>query len=92
MDIFEFFYNCRRIRQGCLLSDLLFIISVDIMALRLRSNTDIKDIQVKLVTPNHTIKISQLANDITFFLSKNKDINIAMKKIESLCFIFWSCS
>ena len=42
--ISEVFKNTRGIRQGCPLSALLFVLSVEIMASRLRSNTDFKGI------------------------------------------------
>jgi hypothetical protein len=44
----EIFNNSRGIRQGCPLSALLFILSVEIMAFRLRSNKHIKDITIKI--------------------------------------------
>ena len=44
----ENFKNSRGNRQGFYLSALLFILSVEIMALNLRSSKDIKGITVKL--------------------------------------------
>jgi hypothetical protein len=44
----EMFKNTRGIRQGCPLSALLFVLSVEIMASRLRSNKDIKGFQIKI--------------------------------------------
>jgi hypothetical protein len=40
--------NTREIRQGCPLSALLFVLSVEIMASRLRNNKDIKGFQIKI--------------------------------------------
>jgi hypothetical protein len=45
--ISEIFKNSRGIRQGCPLSALLFVLSVEIMALRIRNNKDIKGFQLK---------------------------------------------
>ena len=80
--ISEIFHNSRGIRQGCPLSALLFVLSVEIMALRLRKNRDIKGFVVKLDNKNHRIKISQLADDTTLFLSNKKEIKAAMNEIE----------
>jgi hypothetical protein len=44
----EIFKNSRGIRQACPLSALLFILSVEIMALRLRSNKNIKGITITI--------------------------------------------
>ena len=64
------------------LSALSFVLSVEIMALRLRKNRDIKGFVVKLDNKNHRIKISQLADDTTLFLSNKKEIKAAMNEIE----------
>ena len=54
----EMFKNTRGIRQGCPLSALLFVLSVEIMASRLRNNKDIKGFQIKIDEKTHSIKIS----------------------------------
>jgi hypothetical protein len=54
------FKNSRGIRQRCRLSALLFVLSVEIMALNLRSCKDIKIITVKLDEKKHSIKITLL--------------------------------
>ena len=51
----------RGVRQGCLLSPYLFILSAEILAKSIRKNTDIKGLRVK----NTEIKISQYADDTT---------------------------
>ena len=43
----EMFKNTRGFRQICPLSDLLFVLSVEIMASRLRNNKDSKEFQTK---------------------------------------------
>jgi hypothetical protein len=57
----------RGIRPGYPLSALLFVLSVEIMASRLRNNKDIKRFQIKIDEKTHSIKISQLADDTTLF-------------------------
>jgi hypothetical protein len=78
----EIFKNTRGNRQGCPLSALLFVISVEIMALRLRENKNINGIKVKIDDKAHIIKISQLADDTTLFVSSKTDIALAMNEIE----------
>jgi hypothetical protein len=49
------FKNTREIRQGYPLSALLFVLSVEIMASRLRNNKDIKGFQIKIDEKTHSI-------------------------------------
>ena len=80
--IWEIFKNSRGIRQGCPLSALLFVLSVEIMALRIRNNKDIKGFQIKIDEQTHSIKISQLADDTTLYFNSKNDISVAMNEIE----------
>ena len=66
--ISETFGIQRGIRQGCPLSALLFVLSVEILACRIRDNNDLKGIQIKIDKNTHSLKISQLADDTTLFL------------------------
>ena len=78
----EMFKNTRGI-QGCPLSALLFVLSVEIMASRLRNNKDIKGFQIKIDEKTHSIKISQLADDTTLFCTSKEEIYIAFNEIET---------
>ena len=78
----DMFRNSRGIRQGCPLSALLFVISVEIMALRLRNNKNIRGFEVKIDEINHCIKISQLADDTTLFFANKIEIPLALNEIE----------
>ena len=80
--ISEVFKNSRGIRQGCPLSALLFVLSVEIMACRLRNNEKIEGIKIKLNEKEHSIQISQLADDTTLFCRSKKDVELAMNEIE----------
>ena len=77
------FKNIRGIRQGYPLSALLFVLSVEIMASRLRNNKDIKGFQIKIDETTHSIKISQLADDTTLFCTSKEEIYIAFNEIET---------
>ena len=57
----------RGIRQGCPLSAYLFILAIELLALKIRSDNEIKGINVN----NTEIKISQLADDATCFILDN---------------------
>ena len=72
--ISEMFRNTRGSRHGHPLSALLFVLSVDIMALRIRNNKNIKGFQVKIDEINHNITISQLADDTTLFFNSKAEI------------------
>jgi dihydrodipicolinate synthase/N-acetylneuraminate lyase len=52
------------------------------MALRLIENKNINGIKVKIDDIAHIIKISQLADDTTLFVSSKTDIDFAMNEIE----------
>jgi hypothetical protein len=64
---------------------LPFVLSVEIMALRIRHNNDIKGFQIKIDEQTHSIKISQLADDITLYFNSKNDISVAMNEIEIVC-------
>ena len=60
----SFFTITRGIRQGCPISALLFILVVEIMAIHIRGNNNIRGIS----TEDGSITITQLADDTTLFL------------------------
>lgn len=59
-----FFYPTRGIRQGCCCSPFLFDIAVELLAILVRKSEEIKGICIS----NQPIKISQYADDSTFFV------------------------
>ena len=68
--ISEFFKPERGIRQGCPLSAYLFLFAIEILAHHIRKNNDIKGIPVF----DSEIKLSQLADDTTCFLSDHNSL------------------
>ena len=75
-----FFPLSKGIRQGCPISALLFIIVVEILAINIRGNTNIKGIMLN----NNEVKISLLADDTTLFL---KDI-ISLQTVINTMYMF----
>ena len=73
----------RGIKQGCPCSSLLFVLAVEIMAIKLRDNKNFKGLEIKLDGKNCNIKICQMADDTTLFLRSCKDITLAINLIET---------
>ena len=69
----------RGVRQGCLLSAYLFILSIEILANKLRHEKNIKGIKID----NTIIKLSMLADDLTLILQDLKSIANALKLLKS---------
>ena len=61
----ESFDVSRSVRQGCPISALLFVLVAELVAISIRSNTDIKGISLM----KREFKIAQLADDTTLFLA-----------------------
>ena len=66
----EFFSPSRGVRQGCPLSVYLFILVAELLAMNIRSNKNIKGISLS----EREIKISQLADDTSLFISGPESI------------------
>ena len=64
------------------LSSLLFVLAVEILAIKLRGNKRLKGIDIKLNGKNCSLKICQLADDTTLFLKSRQDITLAINIIE----------
>ena len=82
----DFFPLKKGIRQGCPISALLFILTVEIMAVKIRQAQDVEGIKVKTHS-NETvdIKISQVADDTTLFVSDLTSMENAFKLIQDFC-------
>ena len=82
--ITPWFYLERGVRQGCPMSAFLFIISVELLALKIRQDPNISGIKIK----DGEVKISQLADDTTCFIS---DIN-SLKSVIEVFHSFYNCA
>jgi len=68
----------RGIRQGCPVSALIFVLVAEIMAVKIRKNNDIKGI----LLPGGEVKLSQLADDTTLFMSDETSILNVLEEIK----------
>ena len=73
-----YFRLYRGIRQGCPLSALLFLLAAEIVATVLRNTDSIKGITVNGIS----IKLCQLADDMTLFLSDDSSVCHALQIFE----------
>ena len=71
----------RGIRQGCPISALLYILIVEIIAINIKQDEDIKGININ---ERKQIFISLLADDKSLFLKDNKSLQRAFKILEHL--------
>ena len=76
--------NCikisRGVRQGCPLSPSLFILAVEILALKIRKNPICKGIDL----PNdEEVKISQFADDTTIIANNTDSLRVHLQTIKS---------
>ena len=76
----EFFKLSRGIRQGCPISALLFILIVEVLASRIRSDTEIKGLEINKIK----FCISQLADDTTLFLKDDESLKRALFILDEL--------
>ena len=78
------FSTSRGVRQGCCLSPLLFILVVEILAIKIRKQDNIKGI----LDGQNTIfvdetKLLSYADDLTFFLKTTRCLSLCLKEVES---------
>lgn len=73
------FFPTRGIRQGCCASPSLFVLAVELMAIMVRKNADIKGISVA----GNMSKISQYADDATFLLQDEASLDHLLSSLDT---------
>ena len=77
--IFGLVNNTVKVRQGCPLSALLFVISFEILACKIRQCKEISGIKLPLQDyVKNEVKISMYSDDITVFLTDVNDIKCVL--------------
>ena len=71
----------RGIRQGCPINALLFLLVIEINAIVLRKSNRVSGLKVGQTE----IKLCQLADDMTLFLSSVEFVKIAIELFEEFC-------
>ena len=83
----------RGIRQGCPLSALLFLLVVEVMALKVKQNKNIHGITVSSTKSEfqREFKISQLADDTVIFVDSVNSANIALEEVKKFGYVAGPC-
>ena len=76
----SWFFLKRGLRQGCPLSAMLFIICIELMAIKIRQSKDVHGIELFAV--DQQIKISQYADDNTIFVRDTESVHAVLDIIE----------
>ena len=74
----DFFNLERGVRQGCPLSGKLFVLGIEILALAIKKNPQIKGIRVGA----QEIKITQYADDTTVFLKNPESMGVLLDLLD----------
>jgi hypothetical protein len=78
----SFFKISRGVRQGCPLSALIYLTVAEILALKIRQSNNINGITLNLNDDVKQIKITQLADDTTLFLSDEGEVTHAVSILD----------
>lgn len=73
------FYPTRGIRQGCCASPVLFVLAVELLAILVRRTESIKGLEIA----GRELKISQYADDATFFLRDSASLTSLRLTLDS---------
>ena len=80
--ISKWFPTTKGVRQGCNLSPLLFILVVELLAIKIRSNPNIKSILQETEIYNNETKFSQYADDLSLYLKDIDSLKATLNEID----------
>ena len=86
----DFFKMERGVRQGCPISPLLFILTLELLARDIRQNENIKGLQINF-GENRPVKIKLYADDATLFLRDMMDYREVLSRIKSFSLFSGLC-
>ena len=79
----SWFTTSRGVRQGCCLSPLLFILVVECLAIKIRSNDNIKSMAFVNNNRDKETKLLQYADDITLLIQCIESLSLTLKEIDT---------
>ena len=80
----SYFKLSEGIRQGCLISVLLFLLIIEIIAIIFRQSDNIKCVHINGID----IRLCQLADDMTLFLNETEAVSFSMQLLIFKFFFF----
>ena len=78
----NWFTTSRGVRQGCCVSPLLFVLVVELLAIKIRNRDDIKGVLRDSVLQDN-LKLLQYADDMTLLLKNEADLNVCLGEIDT---------
>ena len=76
------FSTTRGVRQGCCLSPCLFILVVELLAIKIRHNPKIKGIMPQNISSYYQIKLLSYADDMSLFVQTKPCLRASLNDIE----------